>query len=101
MNCPFSLAHTSHVQKSAEQGDAEAQYRLGWMYYKGEGVAQSFETARKWHEQAATQGNAEAQYNLGLMYYTAKVLPNLLKPPENGMSKPPRRAMLKHNTISG
>ncbi len=53
----------------AEQGDADAQYNLGFMYRNGEGVPQDYETALKWYRLAAEQGNTDAQFNLGLMYY--------------------------------
>ena len=53
----------------AEQGVADAQYNLGWMYYNGQGVRQDDAEAVKWYRQAAEQGDAEAQYNLGAMYH--------------------------------
>ena len=49
----------------AEQGDAEAQYNLGVMYYKGDGVSQDYQTAAKWFRLAAEQGDAKAQFVLG------------------------------------
>jgi len=52
----------------AEQGDANAQFNLGWMYNNGEGVEQDFKEAAKWYRKAAEQGDAEAQSNLGLKY---------------------------------
>ena len=52
----------------AEQGDAKAQYDLGWMYDRGEGVLKNYKTAVKWYTLAAEQGNAHAQGNLGYMY---------------------------------
>jgi hypothetical protein len=52
----------------AEQGDANAQYKLGAMYDKGLGVPQDYKTAVKWYTLAAEQGYAKAQYNLDLMY---------------------------------
>ena len=52
----------------AEQGIAEAQYNLGNMYRKGEGVPQDDKTAVKWYTLAAEQGYADAQNNLGVMY---------------------------------
>jgi len=55
--------------KSAEQGDAGAQYNLGLMYHFGEGVHQDYAKAAKWYRRAAEQGDAEAQYYLGLIYY--------------------------------
>ena len=53
---------------SAEQGDADAQNKLGVMYDNGEGVAQDYAVAVSWYRKAADQGNARAQSNLGLMY---------------------------------
>jgi len=52
----------------AEQGLAEAQYRLGDMYEFGGGVRQDYAEAVKWFRLAAGQGDARAQDNLGLMY---------------------------------
>ena len=43
-------------RKAAEQGHAEAQYNLGVMYRKGEGVPQSYVQAHMWFNLAATQG---------------------------------------------
>ena len=52
----------------AEQGHAKAQYNLGVIYRRGNGVPQDYKTAVKWYTLAAEQGNADAQYNLGFMY---------------------------------
>ena len=52
----------------AEQGVAGAQYSLGRMYFKGEGVPQDYKTAVKWYTLAAEQGVAGAQNVLGHMY---------------------------------
>lgn len=49
----------------AQQGDAGAQFNLGLMYGRGEGVAQDHAEAAKWWRLAAEQGNAEAQTFLG------------------------------------
>ncbi|MFO7461812.1 MAG: tetratricopeptide repeat protein [Desulfatiglandales bacterium] len=59
----------------AEQGHAEAQNMLGYMYRFGEGVSQDFEQARQWYRRAADQGNATAQNNLGAMYRQGLGLP--------------------------
>jgi TPR repeat protein len=48
----------------AEQGDVDAQFRLGLMYDLGRDYV---EAARLWRL-AAAQGYASAQYNLGFMY---------------------------------
>ena len=53
----------------AEQGDADAQYNLGLMYDKGDGVPQDYKTTVKWYTLAAEQGHAPAQTSLGLMYH--------------------------------
>ena len=42
--------------KAAEQGDAAAQYNLGWMYRFGKGVQQNYSKAVKWYRKAAEQG---------------------------------------------
>ena len=60
---------------AAEQGDADAQYNLGWMYSEGEGVAQDYKEAVKWYRLAAEQGFGLAQFNLGLLYYEGKGVP--------------------------
>ena len=52
----------------AEQGNAQAQKNLGFMYRNGKGLVQDYADAAKWYRLAAEQGNANAQSNLGLMY---------------------------------
>ena len=52
-------------RKSADQGNAQAQYKLGNCYYFGHGVSENKQEAVKWYRQSADQGNAEAQYDLG------------------------------------
>jgi TPR repeat protein len=56
------------MQGLAEQRDADAQFNLATMYYKGEGVTKDLNAALYWYLQAAEQGNIQAQYNLGVMY---------------------------------
>ena len=55
-------------QPLAQKGNAEAQFALGLMYDKGQGVAQTDRQAAAWYQKAADQGDAAAQFNLGLMY---------------------------------
>lgn len=55
-------------QPLAEQGDAEAQYYLGSLYYYGKGVEKNYVEAKKWYRKAAAQGHAGAQEKLGEMY---------------------------------
>ena len=54
-------------QKAADQDQPEAQFKLGMMYYKGNGVPQDLSKAAHWFEKAAVQGDAYAQFNFGLM----------------------------------
>ena len=60
------------LRQAAEQGDAEAQNKLGVMYLRGEGVPENNQEAVKWCRKAAEQGHAKAQFNLGFMYSTGK-----------------------------
>ena len=56
-------------QKSAEQGHAKAQFRLGGCYYYGLGVKKNVVEAVKWYRKSAEQENAKAQSSLGFCYY--------------------------------
>ena len=51
-------------RKAAEQGHAEAQYRLGEGYWFGEGVGQDYYEADKWYRRTADQGHTEAAKKL-------------------------------------
>jgi len=52
----------------AERGDASAQYIAGFMYVRGQGVAQNLPEAARWLRASAEQGNANAQWSLGTLY---------------------------------
>jgi TPR repeat protein/CHAT domain-containing protein len=58
------------IVEKAERGDAEAQFNLGLMYQKGEGVAQNDVEAAKWFRKAAEQGHAAASGSLGWLLIT-------------------------------
>jgi hypothetical protein len=47
-------------RKAADQGDVNAQYRLGVMHAEGRGVAQDYVQAHMWFKLAAAQGHKEA-----------------------------------------
>lgn len=55
------------VQQKAQQGDAKAQFTLGYAYASGQGVPQDDARARAWYRKAAEQGDAEAQFRLGVI----------------------------------
>jgi TPR repeat protein len=63
------------IKPLAEQGLPEAQFNIGLMYDKGQGVPQDYAEAAKWYRKAAEQGNAKGQYALGVMYYTGQGVP--------------------------
>ena len=48
-------------RKAADQGDADAQFCLGVMYYNGNGVKQDYAEAVRWYFKAAEQGHEEAK----------------------------------------
>ena len=52
----------------AEQENSNAQFLVGWIYERGEGVKKDYKIAVKWYTLAAEQGFADAQYNLARMY---------------------------------
>ena len=54
----FTGLFASHVK--AEQGDVSAQYNLGVMYEKGQGVQQDYAKAYMWASLAADQGLEDA-----------------------------------------
>ena len=65
------------LEKSAYQGDPEAQVNLGVCYYNGQGTEKNIEKAISWLEKAANQGSSLAITTLGHFYRTG----------ENGVKK--------------
>lgn len=59
-------------KKAAEQGHAEAQAQLGYMYEVGRGVSIDSDKSFEWRRKAAEQGNGHAAYILGLRYASGK-----------------------------
>jgi len=59
----------------AEHGDAEAQYHLAGMFYRGQGVPQDYGEAFALYRKAAEQGNAKAEYGLAYMFREGKGVP--------------------------
>ncbi len=66
-NIMISLANTSD--------DKIAQYYLGVMYMKGQGVEQDFKAAGEWFRKASEQGLAAAMYKLANLYTEGKGVP--------------------------
>ncbi|MDF0676608.1 MAG: tetratricopeptide repeat protein [Nitrospira sp.] len=63
-----SVEDLQSLQTQAVRGNAEAQNKLGKLYFLGQSVPQNSSTAREWFEKSAAQGNADAQNNLGFLY---------------------------------
>ena len=59
-------------QRAAAKGNLDAQYNLGVMYEKGQGVRKDYKKAMKWLLLAANQKVAEAQYDIASMYFEGK-----------------------------
>lgn len=64
----------------ANSGNALAQYRLGMLYYNGQGVGEDEKLAIYWWKKAAAQGNVESMFQLGSAFLfgsqTAKFVPD-------------------------
>lgn len=57
-----------YLQNAADPGKADAQYRLGMMYFTGQMVDKNDDEGLYWYRLAADQGHAEAQFSLGVRY---------------------------------
>lgn len=63
----FMEAHRA-FEPPAAAGIASAQYHLGLLYARGEGVTRDFALAAVWFTRAAEQDHGHAQFILGHMY---------------------------------
>jgi TPR repeat protein len=57
---------------AADQGNPRAEDRLGWIYFRGNGVPQDYTEAAKWFRRAADHGNLDAMTRLGNLYREGK-----------------------------
>ena len=72
----LKLAQDARVCRvRAEQGDAEAEAKLGSMYSHGQGVPQDYAEALRWYRKAADQGDRNAENGIALMYSQAQGVP--------------------------
>jgi len=60
---------------AAEAGSLSAQYHLGLMHARGEGVSRDLSAAAGWFERAARGGHNHAQFILGHMYSRGEGVP--------------------------
>jgi TPR repeat protein len=56
--------------KAAEEGDANLQAQLAYLYESGAGVERNYARAFYWYQQAALHGHADAQASLGYLFQT-------------------------------
>jgi TPR repeat protein len=63
----------------AEQGNPQAEEKLGRLYQRGKGVPKDFERAVEWYRKAAEQGEPAAQGRLGFLYRVGAGVPRDLK----------------------
>ena len=62
----------SECRERAEKGDANAQFELGGLYARGQGVETNMAEAVKWCRKAAEGGHTKAQLILGITYLEGK-----------------------------
>jgi TPR repeat protein len=62
----------TQLTKQAEQGNSNAQFKLGTIYFKGEGVLTDCNLSIKWWKKGAKQNNTDAQFALGNAYESYK-----------------------------
>jgi hypothetical protein len=68
------------LQRLADHGDADSQWKLGVRYHDGKGVQQDDARAMQWFLRAAEQGHVMAQATLGAYYWAGRgVTPDLSK----------------------
>lgn len=60
------------LEKKAQEGDAEAQYQLGQLYTRGDGVELDFEASLKWFRESANQDYVPAFNSIGFAYEFGK-----------------------------
>jgi TPR repeat protein len=64
------------MQSLAETSDhGFAQYYLGMMYMKGQGVEQDYKLAGEWFRKASEKSIPQAQYKLGDLYFKGRGVP--------------------------
>lgn len=56
-------------KRMADDGEAEAQNNIAYLYERGWGVKQSFTRAIEWYKKAAEQDSPEALHNLGMLAF--------------------------------
>lgn len=63
----FQHSFTS-LKKEARDGNSEANFKLGIIYFKGDQIKQDLVKAMKYFQRAAVSGHIKAKYNTGVIY---------------------------------
>lgn len=71
----YNKAYSTMRSLAESSEHAYAQYYVGMMHLKGQGVEQSYEEAGKWFRLASEQSIPQAQYKLGSLYLNGQGLP--------------------------
>jgi len=71
----IAAAQLKALRDRADQGDAQAQFRLARIYDEGDGVRQDLTEALRWYRKSAEQGLSIAQVRLGAIYYNGDGVP--------------------------
>lgn len=56
------------IEAASQARFSDAEFTLGLMHLKGDGVARDYTKARHWFTRAAAAGHVDARYDLGAMY---------------------------------
>jgi TPR repeat protein len=81
------MATAAEWLRRAAEGDPDAQYFLGNLYYNGEGVPRRQDEAVRLWRQAAAQGHADSAFSLGEAYLHGTAVPVDLVEAEKWMRK--------------
>jgi TPR repeat protein len=63
----FAVAYCI-LRPLAEEGDADAQFNIGWMYLNGYGLQVNDKLALEWWKKASQQGHSDASFSIGMLY---------------------------------
>lgn len=75
-NAPTDLpAAITACEQAAANGDPQAEYELGRLYYEGKQTERDLNKALTYFEQASLRGHPDAQYHLGLMFFRGEGVP--------------------------
>ncbi len=75
----YETAYNTMISLANTSDDKIAQYYLGVMYMKGQGVEQDYEQAGEWFRRASEQGLAVAMYKLADLYTRGNGVPKDLE----------------------